>query len=65
MRRKGQWDVLFDAITFGKETIRLNTTGAALVTGANTGMGATRHSNGQYSIEYEKRSGLPDLTKHL
>jgi len=75
MRRKGQWDVVFNAITFGQETIQLNNTGAALDTGAsligiptiiaeyiNEGMGATRQSNGQYTIECAKRNGLPDLT---
>ncbi|MCJ1286876.1 Vacuolar protease A [Xylographa opegraphella] len=75
MRRKGQWDVVFDAITLGKETIHLNKTGAALDTGTsliglptslaeyiNEEMGATRHSNVQYSTECDKRSGLPDLT---
>ncbi|MCJ1379203.1 Vacuolar protease A [Xylographa soralifera] len=30
MRRKGQWNVVFEAITFGKETIKLNNTGTAL-----------------------------------
>ena len=33
--RKGQWDVTFDAITFGNETIWLNSSGAALDTGTS------------------------------
>ncbi|MCJ1393386.1 Vacuolar protease A [Xylographa bjoerkii] len=74
MRRNAEWDAVFDAITFGKETIQLNNTGAAFDTGAsfialpttltehiNEEMGATRHSDGQYTIECDRRKGLPDL----
>ncbi|MCJ1404849.1 hypothetical protein MMC11_008075 [Xylographa trunciseda] len=74
IRRKGQWHVVFNAITFGSGTIQLSNTGAALDTGAsliglptalakhiNERVGSTRHSNRQYTFDCGRRSGLPDL----
>lgn len=75
LRRKAYWEVDLDAITFGGETAELDDTGAILDTGTslialpstlaellNKEMGAKRGFNGQYTVECEKRSTLPDLT---
>jgi len=75
LRRKAYWEVDLDAITFGKETAEMESTGAILDTGTslialpttfadllNQEMGAKRGYNGQYSIECDKRDALPDLT---
>lgn len=75
LRRKAYWEVELDAITFGDETAELEKTGAILDTGTslialpstlaellNKEIGATKSWNGQYTVDCEKRSGLPDLT---
>ena len=75
LRRKAYWEVELDAITFGGETADLEGTGVILDTGTsliilpttiaellNKQIGAKKGFNGQYTIECEKRSGLPDLS---
>ncbi|MCJ1312005.1 Vacuolar protease A [Agyrium rufum] len=75
LHRHDNWDVKFDAVTFGDETFELTDTGAAIDTGAsmislpvqlaqsiNEKMGARLEPNGQYSIDCDKRRDLPDLT---
>ncbi|KAL2360145.1 Vacuolar protease A [Blastomyces dermatitidis] len=75
LRRKAYWEVDLDAITFGKETAQLETTGVILDTGTslialpstlaellNKEIGAKKSFNGQYTIDCTKRDGLPDLT---
>ena len=57
MRRKGQWDVVFDAITFGRETIHLNNTGAVLDTGTSLiGLPATLAEH-MYDLDLDSSSG--------
>ncbi|KAK2749331.1 Vacuolar protease A [Onygenales sp. PD_40] len=75
LRRKAYWEVDLDAITFGKERAQLDNTGVILDTGTslialpstlaellNKEIGAKKSFNGQYTIDCEKRDGLPDLT---
>jgi len=75
LRRKAYWEVDLDAITFGKETAEMDNTGVILDTGTslialpstiaellNKEIGAKKGFNGQYTIECDKRDGLPDLT---
>ena len=75
LRRKAYWEVDLDAITFGNETAELEETGVILDTGTslitmpsslaellNREIGAKKSWNGQYTVECEKRSSLPDLT---
>jgi len=77
VRRKAYWEVTLDAITFGGETAEMDM-GAILDTGTsllampsaiaellNKQIGAKRGFTGQYTIECEKRDGLPDLTFNL
>ncbi|CAG8972594.1 hypothetical protein HYALB_00005363 [Hymenoscyphus albidus] len=74
LRRKAYWEVDLDAITFGDSTAELDNTGVILDTGTslialpstlaellNKEIGAKKGYNGQYSIECEKRSSLPDM----
>ncbi|KAF2273912.1 aspartyl proteinase [Westerdykella ornata] len=75
LRRKAYWEVDLDAITFGGNTAELEDTGAILDTGTslialpstlaellNKEIGAKKSFNGQYTVECDKRDGLPDLT---
>jgi len=75
LRRKAYWEVDLDAITFGDQTAELDETGAILDTGTslialpstladllNKEIGAKKSYNGQYTIECDKRDGLPDLS---
>jgi len=75
LRRKAYWEVDLDAITFGGNTAELEGTGAILDTGTslialpstlaellNKEIGAKKSFNGQYTVECDKRDGLPDLT---
>lgn len=75
LRRKAYWEVDLDAITFGDETAEMDNTGVILDTGTslialpstiaellNKEIGAKKSFNGQYTVECEKRDGLPDLT---
>ncbi|KAF1916266.1 vacuolar protease A precursor [Ampelomyces quisqualis] len=75
LRRKAYWEVDLDAITFGDETAEMDDTGVILDTGTslialpstiaellNKQIGAKKGFNGQYTVECDKRDGLPDLT---
>ncbi|KAF2088581.1 extracellular aspartic protease [Saccharata proteae CBS 121410] len=75
LRRKAYWEVDLDAITFGDSSAELENTGAILDTGTslialpstmaellNKEIGAKKGFNGQYTIDCDKRDGLPDLT---
>jgi saccharopepsin len=74
LRRKAYWEVDLDAITFGKNTAVLDNTGVILDTGTslialpstlaellNKEIGAKKGYNGQYTVECDKRDGLPDM----
>lgn len=78
LRRKAYWEVSLDAITFGKDTADLENTGVILDTGTslialpsalaellNAEIGAKKGFNGQYTVECDKRDGLPDLSFNL
>jgi len=78
LRRKAYWEVNFDSLSFGKETAEFDKTGVILDTGTslialpsdiadmlNAQMGAKKSYNGQYTIECDKRSELPDVTFRL
>lgn len=75
VRRKAYWEVSFDGIGLGDEFAELKNYGAAIDTGTslialpsslaellNAKIGATKGWSGQYSIDCEARSSLPDLT---
>jgi len=75
LRRKAYWEVDLDAMTFGDETAEFEGTGAILDTGTslivlpttiaellNKEIGATKGFNGQYTIDCDKRSSLPDMS---
>jgi len=75
LRRKAYWEVDLDSITFGDSTAEMENTGVILDTGTslialpstiaellNKEIGAKKSYNGQYTVECEKRDGLPDLT---
>ncbi|KAL5357736.1 aspartic peptidase domain-containing protein [Aspergillus floccosus] len=75
LRRKAYWEVDLDAITLGDETADLENTGVILDTGTslialpsnlaemiNAQIGAKKGFTGQYSVDCEKRSSLPDIT---
>ncbi|KAL2222886.1 aspartic endopeptidase Pep2 [Thermoascus aurantiacus ATCC 26904] len=75
LRRKAYWEVDLDAIAFGDNAAELDNTGAILDTGTslialpstlaellNKEIGAKKSWTGQYSVDCEKRSSLPDLT---
>lgn len=77
LRRKAYWEVDLDSITFGKDTAPMEM-GAILDTGTslialpsdiaellNSQIGAKKGYNGQYTIECDKRSSLPDMTWNL
>jgi saccharopepsin len=74
VRRKAYWEVTLDSITFGGETAELDV-GAILDTGTsllalpstiadllNNKIGAKKSFTGQYTVECDKRDGLPELT---
>ncbi|KAF1816270.1 peptidase A1 [Eremomyces bilateralis CBS 781.70] len=75
LRRKAYWEVDLDVISFGDESAELENTGVILDTGTslialpstlaellNKEIGAKKSFNGQYTVECDKRDGLPDLT---
>ncbi|KAL4897093.1 aspartic peptidase domain-containing protein [Aspergillus ambiguus] len=75
LRRKAYWEVDLDSITLGDETAELENTGVILDTGTslialpsnlaemiNAQIGAKKGFTGQYSVECDKRSSLPDIT---
>lgn len=75
LRRKAYWEVEFDAVALGDNKAELENTGVILDTGTslialpstlaellNKEIGAKKGFSGQYSIECDKRSSLPDLT---
>ena len=75
VRRKGYWEVELEQISFGKEVLELDGTGAAIDTGTsliamptdiaemlNAEIGATKGWNGQYTVDCATVSSLPDLT---
>ncbi|KAK0535967.1 aspartic proteinase precursor [Tilletia horrida] len=75
IRRKGYWEVELNAVAFGDQEMELEKTGAAIDTGTslialptdvaeilNKELGAKKSWNGQYTVDCEKISSLPDLT---
>ncbi|PLB52866.1 aspartic endopeptidase Pep2 [Aspergillus steynii IBT 23096] len=75
LRRKAYWEVDFDAVALGDNVAELENTGVILDTGTslialpstlaellNKEIGAKKGFSGQYSVECDKRSSLPDLT---
>jgi len=75
LRRKAYWEVELDAITFGDATAEIDNTGVILDTGTslialpstlaellNKEIGAKKSYNGQYTVDCNKRDGLPDMT---
>ena len=75
VRRKGYWEVNLDSFSFGDETLDLEDTGAAIDTGTslialpstiaellNKQIGAKKSFNGQYTIDCEAVSKLPNVT---
>lgn len=78
VRRKAYWEVKFDGIGLGDEYASLASHGAAIDTGTslitlpsglaeiiNSEIGAKKGWTGQYSVECEARSSLPDMTLTL
>lgn len=78
LRRKAYWEVDIESISFGDETAELEGTGAILDTGTslnvlptdlaellNKEIGAKKGFGGQYTIECDKISSLPDITFNL
>lgn len=74
VRRKGYWEVELEAVKFGKETLELENTGAAIDTGTslivmptdvaeilNKEIGAEKSWNGQYTVDCAKVPDLPEL----
>lgn len=75
LRRKAYWEVDFDAIALGDEVLELYNTGVILDTGTsfitlptdladliNVNIGAKKVFGGQYTIDYARKAGLPDVT---
>jgi saccharopepsin len=75
LRRKAYWEVDLDSIALGDSVAELENTGVILDTGTslntlpsnlaemlNNEIGAKRGFGGQYSIDCDKRSSLPDVT---
>lgn len=75
VRRRGYWEVPLESVSFGKEVLELDSTGAAIDTGTsliglpsdiaevlNKQIGATKSWNGQYTVECARIPSLPDLT---
>jgi saccharopepsin len=78
LRRKAYWEVDFNSIALGDNVAELDNTGVILDTGTslialpstlaellNKEIGATKNFMGQYNVDCEKRSSLPDLTLQL
>ncbi|GAA6062852.1 hypothetical protein JCM10212_006105 [Sporobolomyces blumeae] len=78
VRRKGYWEVELEKVKFGKETLDLENTGAAIDTGTslialptdlseiiNRDIGAKKSWNGQYTVECDTIPSLPDLTLYF
>ena len=78
LRRKAYWEVDLDSIAFGDEVAELEDTGVILDTGTslnvlpsslaellNKEIGAKKGFNGQYTVDCEKKSSLPDITFSL
>jgi len=78
LRRKAYWEVDFDSMSFGEDTVEFDNTGVILDTGTslialpsdiaemlNSQMGAKKGFSGQYTIDCQKRSSLPDITFRL
>ncbi|KAJ6454092.1 aspartic peptidase A1 [Mycena vitilis] len=75
VRRKAYWEVELKAVTFGNIELKLENTGAAIDTGTslialptdiaemlNTQIGATKSSNGQFTVDCAKVPSLPELS---
>lgn len=75
VRRKAYWEVRFDGIGLGDEYAELENHGAAIDTGTslialpsgmaeiiNSEIGAKKGWTGQYSLDCESRSSLPNMT---
>jgi len=75
VRRKAYWEVELEKVSFGGETLELESTGAAIDTGTslialptdvaemlNTQIGAKKSWNGQYTVDCNTVPGLPELT---
>ncbi|CAR28584.1 hypothetical protein ZYGR_0S02180 [Zygosaccharomyces rouxii] len=75
IRRKAYWEVKFDGIGLGEEYAELENHGAAIDTGTslialpsglaeiiNAEIGAKKSWTGQYTVECEARSSLPNMT---
>jgi len=75
VRRRGYWEIGLDSFSFGKETLELENTGAAIDTGTslialpsdiaellNKEIGAKKSWNGAYTVDCDKVASLPDIT---
>ena len=75
VRRKAYWEVSLDGISFGDEHADLEDTGVILDTGTslialpsglaeilNKQIGAKKSWSGQYTIDCDKKAGLPDMS---
>ncbi|KAK9454935.1 aspartic peptidase domain-containing protein [Dipodascopsis uninucleata] len=75
VRRKAYWEVELNAITFGGETAEMENTGAIVDTGTslialptslaemlNMEIGAKKNWQGQYTVDCDAKSKLPDIT---
>ncbi|CAO1637280.1 unnamed protein product [Jaminaea pallidilutea] len=75
VKRKGYWEVQLDSIALGDEELEYDEAGAAIDTGTsliagpsdvveilNAKLGAKKTWSGQYQLDCEKLSSLPDLT---
>ncbi|BEI82521.1 hypothetical protein CcaverHIS002_0303890 [Cutaneotrichosporon cavernicola] len=75
VRRRGYWEIELEAVKFGKDTLELENTGAAIDTGTslivtptdiaemlNAQIGAEKSWNGQYTLDCAKVPTLPKLS---
>lgn len=75
LRRKAYWEVDLDSVALGDDVAELENTGVILDTGTslnalptaladmlNKEIGAKKGYNGQYSVDCDKKSSLPDVT---
>ncbi|KAF9259540.1 Asp-domain-containing protein [Marasmius fiardii PR-910] len=75
VRRKAYWEVELEKVSFGDDSVELENTGAAIDTGTslialptdmaemlNAQIGAKKGWTGQYTVDCNKVSSLPDLT---
>jgi saccharopepsin len=78
VRRRAYWEVDFDGLDFGDESIIFEMTGAVIDTGTslitlpsdfaellNKEIGAKKGYNGQYSIDCKARDSLPNMSFNL